>query len=120
MIISNIIASVSITDCQNDIFHVDYPGLGNEYLYFSTSSDFESKLDYQIEARKIGERHRDITCKYPQVGHDNSIEHVIIVEMFYQSHQLLGVPLLSNPLTDPIPIYSKAVMRKVISRNNIN
>ncbi len=39
---------------------------------------------------------------------DNS---VIIVEIFYDQPQLAGVPIISNRLTDPVPLYVKTVMR---------
>jgi hypothetical protein len=36
---------------------------------------------------------------------------VIAVEAWYDQPQLLGVPLVSNYLTDPIPMYAQTVMR---------
>ncbi len=39
---------------------------------------------------------------------DNS---VIIVEIFYDQPQLAGVPIISNRLTDPVPLYVMTVMR---------
>ena len=86
-----------------------------EFLMFSTSPDYQSKLDFSDEARIVGERNRDVSCHFLDEGGQPvgiTTEHMIIVEMFYTSHQLLGVPLLSNPLTDPVPLYSRAAMRK--------
>ena len=39
---------------------------------------------------------------------DNS---VIIIEIFYDQPQLAGVPLISNRITDPVPLYVSTVMR---------
>jgi hypothetical protein len=39
---------------------------------------------------------------------DNS---VIIVEIFYDQPQLVGVPIISNRFTDPVPLYVITVMR---------
>lgn len=121
LVISNIIASVTMTDCEYNNYHVIYPGdFGREDLSYSTAPRYTSRLDYIREAQKVGERHRDIACRYrDENGQPLGIpeEHVVIVEMYYTSHQLLGVPFISNPLTDPIPLYSKAVMRKVTGRD---
>lgn len=122
MVISNIIASVTMTDCEYNNYHVVYPGdFGREDLSYSTAPQYTSRLDYLREAQKVGERHRDIACRYRDEGGQPlgiPQEHVVIVEMWYTSHQLLGVPLLSNPLTDPIPLYSKTVMRKTTGRDS--
>jgi hypothetical protein len=45
-----------------------------------------------------------------------SVNSVIIVEIFYDQPQLLGVPLVSNRFTDPIPLYTQTMMRIVESR----
>lgn len=120
IIISNIIATVTMTDCANGTYHVIYPIAGREHLTHSTPG-YDSRIDFASEAQRVGERQRNIACRYTEEnGQPLAIhtEHEIIVEMFYTSYQLLGVPLLSNPLTDPIPLYSRAVMRKVTDREN--
>ncbi|MEM7349077.1 MAG: TadE family protein [Chloroflexota bacterium] len=40
-----------------------------------------------------------------------SINSLIMVETFYDQSQLLGVPFLSNRVTDPVPLYSQTSMR---------
>ena len=45
-----------------------------------------------------------------------SINSVIIVEIFYDQPQLLGVPLISNQFTDPVPLYTHTMMRIASSR----
>ena len=40
-----------------------------------------------------------------------STNSVIVVEIFFDQPQLLGVPLISNYLTDPIPLYVNTQMR---------
>jgi len=121
LVISNIVATVTMTDCENNTYHVIYPGeYGREDLSYSTAPMYQSRIDWLSEAQKVGERHRNIACRYlDENGQPLGIpdEHVVIVEMFYTSHQLLGVPLLSNSLTDPIPLYSKTEMRQVTGRD---
>ena len=41
---------------------------------------------------------------------------LLVAEAFYDQPQLLGVPFISNPLTDPIPFYAHTAMRIVTSR----
>jgi hypothetical protein len=41
---------------------------------------------------------------------------IIIVEIFYDQPQLLGVPIVSNRFTDPIPLYTHTMMRIAESR----
>jgi hypothetical protein len=45
-----------------------------------------------------------------------SVNSVIIVEIFYDQPQLLGVPIVSNRFTDPIPLYTHTMMRIAESR----
>ena len=45
-----------------------------------------------------------------------SANSVIIVEIFYDQPQLLGVPIVSNRFTDPIPLYTNTMMRIAQSR----
>lgn len=38
---------------------------------------------------------------------------MITVELYYHQPQLFGFPLISNPLTDPVPMYAHTTFRKV-------
>lgn len=122
MVISQIVATVTMTDCATGNYHVLFPGeFGREDLSYSTAPQYKSRVDYLRKAQEVGERHRNIACRYTDdSGQPLGIptEHLIIVEMFYTSHQLLGVPIISNQLSDPIPLYSKAVMRKTTGRDS--
>jgi hypothetical protein len=40
-----------------------------------------------------------------------SVNSVIIVELYYEQRQLLGVPIISNRFTDPVPLYTYTMMR---------
>jgi hypothetical protein len=37
---------------------------------------------------------------------------MLIVEMFWAQRQLFGFPLISNPFTDPVPMYAHSIFRK--------
>ncbi|GAB4526512.1 MAG: hypothetical protein Kow0063_00840 [Anaerolineae bacterium] len=45
-----------------------------------------------------------------------SVNSIVIVEMFYDQPQLLGVPVISNHFTDPVPLYTHTMMRITASR----
>ncbi len=49
----------------------------------------------------------------PPCGTRNDL---IVVEAFYNHRQMLGLPLVSDILPDPLPMYSRGVMRLGISR----
>jgi Flp pilus assembly protein TadG len=38
----------------------------------------------------------------------------LTVEFFYKQPQLLGFPLISNPFTDPVPMYTHSTFRKIV------
>ena len=50
------------------------------------------------------------TCKLPPYYIFNK-EEFVAVEVFYNHHQLLGFPFISNPFTDPINLRAYTVMR---------
>jgi len=55
-----------------------------------------------------------LMAKDPSVS--PSANSVIIVEMFYDQPQLLGVPIISNQFTNPVPLYTHTMMRITESR----
>ena len=40
-----------------------------------------------------------------------SANNIVITEIFHDQPQLFGFPLISNPFTDPVPLYTNTVMR---------
>lgn len=44
------------------------------------------------------------------------VDSVIVVEMFFHQKQLFGFPLISNPFTDPVPMYAHTTMRVIEQR----
>lgn len=45
---------------------------------------------------------------------------MVTVEMWYRHSQLFGFPLISNPLTDPVPMYANTTFRKAPDSRFIN
>lgn len=46
----------------------------------------------------------------------DSVNDLVVVEAFYEHVQMLGLPIVSNILSNPIPIYSRGLMRVGVSR----
>jgi hypothetical protein len=46
-----------------------------------------------------------------------SPNYVLITELFYKQPQIFGFPLISNPFTDPVPMYAHTTMRMITSRS---
>lgn len=67
---------------------------------------------------ELREQNNVINCqlmaKDPDIS--PSANSVVIVEIFYDQPQLLGVPLISNRFSDPIPMYVNTMMRIAASR----
>jgi hypothetical protein len=75
---------------------------------------------YQELADELALENNQFNCNILKNGGseaDMSLNNLIITESFYDQPQLLGVPLISNPLSDPIPFYSHTAMRIVSSRD---
>ncbi|MFC1974780.1 Ig-like domain-containing protein [Chloroflexota bacterium] len=74
--------------------------------------------DYQPFVDQLTLENNQLNCTILKTGSagELSANNLLIAEAFYDQPQLLGVPFLSNSLTDPIPFYSHTAMRLVSSR----
>ena len=87
----------------SDTFHILY-GTGAPTHTTRITDTIWQELRVQNEALNC-----QLMAKDPAVA--PSVNSVIIVEIFYDQPQLLGVPLVSNRFTDPIPLYTHTMMR---------
>ncbi len=78
-------------------FGLDRPSLISPTLTLATLIEENIRFNCELNAR-------DPTAPYS----DNS---VVIVEILYDQPQLLGVPLVSNRFTNPVPLYVHTIMR---------
>jgi len=103
---------------QNDYDKDDLilePGMPNYgYLRFTypPTSAVQSRLDTSALAAKLKQDNDQFNCQLARKGMVGnwSKNSVVVVEMFYEQPQLLGVPLMSWIL-NPIPLYSQTTMR---------
>jgi hypothetical protein len=100
---------------------VAHPGMEN-YSQFSAFYGIPnpSRLDHEEIVAELKEQNDAFNCalnvKDPSAPwSDNS---VVVVEMFYDQPQLLGVPIISNYFTDPVHFYAHTTMRITADRGS--
>lgn len=70
-------------------------------------------FDYEMIATELALNNRIKNCDFVRKGFAAKGDGMVIVEMWFQQPQLLGFPLISNPFTDPVPMYAHTIMRKI-------
>jgi hypothetical protein len=125
-------ANMAACDCEEDsptaaqwfadddlILHPDTPGY-SYYVqtYGITRTTRLGEGSYQTEAEKLMVENNQLNCTIFKTGSANEISanNLFVAEVYYDQPQLLGVPLISNPLTDPIPFYAHTAMRITADR----
>ena len=86
-----------------------------------TVVDYSSRIDFEEKLLELKTRNNQLNCALlksnPAADVKNSDNNSIIIEFFYDQPQLLGVPIISNGITDPIPLYTHTAMRIITSRD---
>jgi hypothetical protein len=74
--------------------------------------------NFGVLAQQLALENNQLNCSILKTGSlaETSDNNVIIVETFYEQPQLLGVPVISNRFTDPVPFYTYTAMRIAISK----
>ena len=80
----------------------------------TTTGDRSSKIDFKslVENELIPQNNK-FNCELIQKGGVASANNMIVTELFLDKPQLFGFPFISNPLTDPVPLYTHTTMRLV-------
>ncbi len=104
------------------VLHPDLPGFSH-YLY-TVGISRTTRIgggSFAAEAQKLALENNQFNCSILKTGNvgEISVNNLFIVETFYDQPQLLGVPIISNRITDPIPFYTHTVMRIVSSRDSV-
>ncbi len=89
------------------------PTLTYKYPITSTKT---TRLNFIELVDELVPFEREFNCNLMKHGKSPAIDTMIYVELFYDQPQLFGFPLISNPLTDPVPMYGHTVMRKILLR----
>lgn len=101
-----------------------HPGLpGYEYFYAATfpgppvTSTYLTKLDYPEVAADMARQNNKFNCELMKKsgGTIPAANNVVFTEIYYNQPQLFGFPIISNPYTDPVPMYAHTAMRIIVS-----
>jgi|GEM_PF-1498932 len=99
------------------ILHPGLPGQGYQAATFgpaaTTTGSRETHLDYDALAMELAAQNNKFNCKVIKKGGISSNNNVIVTEIFHDQPQLFGFPFISNPFTDPLPLYTHTSMRLV-------
>jgi hypothetical protein len=110
---------------STDVLTVDdlilHPGVrGYEYFYsakFPLTSTRTTKYNYEQEALNLKRQNNKFNCELLKKSTSTlpSANNVIITEIYYNQPQIFGFPLISNPLTNPVPMYAHTAMRMIVA-----
>jgi hypothetical protein len=80
---------------------------------FPATSTHQTRINYADLITDLVRYQKEYSCQRadtPLIALDND---VVIVELFMEHQQLLGFPVLSNSLTDPILLYGSTYFRRI-------
>jgi hypothetical protein len=101
------------------ILHPKMPGQAYQQKRFgpatgATGYSRASRVNFtEIIENDLIPINNDFNCEMIKRGGSPSSSNAIVTELFYDQPQLFGFPFVSNPFTDPVPLYSHTVMRIV-------
>lgn len=72
-----------------------------------------SRLDYEDLAAELTLQNNKFNCEVIKKNGVPSANNVIATEVYHDQPQLFGFPFISNPFTDPVPLYTHTVMRLI-------
>lgn len=97
-----------------------HPGMaGQEYQTASfgpaatSTGSRTTRLDYEAIVKELAAQNNKFNCEVIKKGGAASNNNVIVTELFHDQPQFFGFPFISNPLTDPVPLYTHTSMRLV-------
>ncbi len=99
------------------ILHPGVPGQEYQSRRFGPAATVtgprQTRLDYIAIATEMAAKNNHFNCEIMKKGGVPSANNVIITELFHDQPQLFGFPLISNPFTDPVPLYTHTTMRLI-------
>ena len=100
---------------------IAHPGMEN-YAHFTALYGISrlSRLSHDQLVAELKEQNDALNCALSAkaAAVPLSSNSIVVVEMFYDQPQLLGVPIISNHFTDPVPLYAQTVMRVTSDRGS--
>lgn len=77
----------------------------------SVTGSRKSRIIPDDLAAELVENNNKFNCEVWKKGGVPSNNNAIVTELFHDQPQLFGFPLISNPFTDPVPLYTHTTMR---------
>lgn len=99
---------------DTSVWDIQHPDDGeHDYYRFTVGLTHSTRISPSLMLADLIEDNLRFNCDLiseddTAVYSDNS---VIVVEILYDQPQLLGVPVVSNQFTDPVPLYVNTIMR---------
>ncbi|MCB0173676.1 MAG: pilus assembly protein [Anaerolineae bacterium] len=104
-----------------------HPGVtGKEYQAQSfgpdatSTGDRPTRIQYDVLVEELTRKNNQFNCEVLKRGGVPSANNVIVTELYHDQPQLFGFPLISNPFTDPVPLYTHTVMRLLGGTRGLN
>jgi len=72
-----------------------------------------TRLDYEDLAEELARQNNKFNCEVIKKNGSTSANNVIVTELFHDEPQFFGFPFISNPFTDPVPLYTHTTMRLI-------
>lgn len=94
------------------VLHPESPGF-EYYSYGYPLSGTMTMLNYPTEVEARIHENNSFNCELLKKGGLPSANNYIITEITFRQPQLFGFPLISNPLTDPVNLYTRTTMRLI-------
>ncbi len=76
----------------------------------------ESRIDWPETYETLRQAEHQSSCDKASYQWNIQPHQSVFVEAWYEQPQLFGFPLISNPFTDPIPMYEEATFRVGMER----
>lgn len=99
------------------ILHPGLPGQEYQAQRFGPAATVtgprDTRLDYEALVAELAAQNNKFNCEIMKKGGVPSSNNVIVTELFHDQPQLFGFPLISNPYTDPVPLYTHTTMRLI-------
>ena len=103
---------------QDDlILHPGLPSYGYQAASFGPPETVtgvrDTRINFDALVGDLAAKNNKFNCELLKKGGVPSSNNMIVTELYHDQPQLFGFPLVSNPYTDPVPLYTHTVMRLV-------
>jgi hypothetical protein len=104
------------------IIHPGLPGMSYQAQRFgplvTETGTKTTRIDFDdLVYNELVPQNNKLNCELIKKGGVPSANNMLVTEIFLDQAQLFGFPFISNPFSDPVPLYSHTAMRLTSSRS---